>query len=215
MVAGGICSKGLSNLIIFEGPENEFSYAQILMYYKDSFEKFKDKGLLFEQDGVTPHTSIANKALIEKLFGEKSFIQNPPNSPDIAYPIETLWGYLKPRIKKRDPQNLEELKKITLEEWNMIPEERIKNCGMNYVRRLKKIIEIGGSRLEEFHLREIRREAKEEENKVEKDELDNERDEKKSKDIADEASINQEELKIKFAYNDKTLSILKKRKLQN
>ena len=108
MVAGGICSKGLSNLIILEGPENEFSYAQILIYYKDSFEKFKDKGLLFEQDGATPHTSIANKALIEKLFGEKSFIQNPPNSPDIAYPIETLWGYLKPRIKKRDPQNLEE-----------------------------------------------------------------------------------------------------------
>ena len=109
------CSKGLSDLIILEGPENEFSYAQILYYYKDNFNKFKKKGLYFEQDGATPHTSIANQALIKKLFGEASFIQNPPNSPDIAYPIETLWGYIKPRIKLREPKNLEELKQISTE----------------------------------------------------------------------------------------------------
>ena len=97
----------------------------------------------------------------------------------------------------------------------MIPEERIKNCRMNYVRRLKKIIEIGGSRLEEFHLREIRREAKEEENNIEKDELDNGRDEKKSKDKADEESIKQEELKLTLLIMIKHYQFLKKRKLQN
>ena len=69
------------------------------MYYKDNFNKFKKKGLYFEQDGATPHTSNANKNIIKKLFGEASFIQNPPNSQDNAYPIETLWGYIKPRIK--------------------------------------------------------------------------------------------------------------------
>ena len=37
MFAGRICSKGLSDLIILEGPENEFSYAQILLYYKNNF----------------------------------------------------------------------------------------------------------------------------------------------------------------------------------
>ena len=41
MVAGGICSKGLSDLIILEGPENEFSYAQILFYFKDDIERLK------------------------------------------------------------------------------------------------------------------------------------------------------------------------------
>ena len=101
-----------------------------MLYYKDNFEKFKGKGD-FEQDGAIPHTSAANKALIRKLFGEKAFLQNPPNSPDIAYPIETLWGYLKPRIKKRDPKSLKELKEIALEESKLIPEERIKNFGMN------------------------------------------------------------------------------------
>ena len=137
MVAGGISSKSLSDLIFLEGPESEFSYVQILLYYKDNFEKFKGKGY-FEQDGATPHTKAANKALIVKLFGQKAFLQNPHNSPDIAYPIETLWGYLKPRIKKRDPKSLKELKEIALEEWRLIPEERIKNCRLNWIRRLKK-----------------------------------------------------------------------------
>ena len=44
MIAGGICSQGLNDLIILEGPENQFSYGQILMYYKDCFDKFKKKG---------------------------------------------------------------------------------------------------------------------------------------------------------------------------
>ena len=63
MVAGGISSKGLSDLIFLEGPENEFSYAQILLYYKDNLDKFKGR-IYFEQDGATPHTSAANKVLI-------------------------------------------------------------------------------------------------------------------------------------------------------
>ena len=219
IVAGGISSKGLSDLIFLEGPENEFSYAQILLYYKDNLDKFKGR-IYFEQDCATPHTSAANKALIGKLFGEKAFLQNPPNSPDIAYPIETLWGYLKPRIKKRDPKNLKELKEIALEEWNLIPKGRIKNCGLNWIRRLKKIIEIGGGRLENCHLREIRREAKREENKTEIDELDNEEDELEEKQnnlSEDEFSTEkaEKELKIKYAYNDKRLRKLKKKEIAN
>jgi len=37
MIWGGICSKGLSNLVLLEGPENEFSYAQALLYYNENF----------------------------------------------------------------------------------------------------------------------------------------------------------------------------------
>ena len=35
LVAGGVCGYGLSNLIFLNGTENEFSYAQILFYFKD------------------------------------------------------------------------------------------------------------------------------------------------------------------------------------
>ena len=191
-----------------------------MLYYKDNFDIFK--GIIyFEQEDATPQRNAVNIALIGKLFGEKAFLQNPPNSPDIAYPIETLWGYLKPGIKKRDPKNLKELKEIALEEWNLIPKERIKNCGLNWIRRLKKIIEIGGERLENCHLREIRREAKREENKKEIDELDNEeeeeQEEKQNKLSDDEISTEKAEtgLKIKYAYNDTRLRKIKKKEITN
>ena len=48
--------------------------------------------LYFEQDGASAHTCSSNKKLIEDLFGEIKLIQNPSNSPDIAYPIENIWG---------------------------------------------------------------------------------------------------------------------------
>ena len=72
---GGICSKGLSNLILLEDPENEFSHAQILLNYNEDFNRFKNDGVPdIQQDGTTPHTSVVNKKLIEKLFGENALI---------------------------------------------------------------------------------------------------------------------------------------------
>ena len=102
MMAGGICSKGLTNFILVEVTENEFSFSQALNYYQEDFQKFKRKGIVyFEQDGAIPHTTESNKALISELFGENALLQNPPNSPDLAYLIETLCSYIKPKIKKR------------------------------------------------------------------------------------------------------------------
>jgi hypothetical protein len=45
---------------------------------------------------------------------------------------------------------------------------------LNFFRRIKRIIEIEGGRLEEYQLRETIRDEKKEEKKIEKDELDNE-----------------------------------------
>ena len=101
MVAGGICKNWLSNLILLNGPENEFAYAQILLYFKDDWDRLqKGEKLFFEQDDATAHTTQNNLKLIEKLFGKAQMIRNPPNSPDFAYPIKTIWAYIKPRIKK-------------------------------------------------------------------------------------------------------------------
>ena len=73
------------------------------------------------------------------MFGDK-LIQNAPHSPDIAYPIETLWAELKKRVKSRNPKNAEELKERTIEEWNNIPKDYIKKLFNNFIRRCKKII---------------------------------------------------------------------------
>ena len=133
----------------------------------------KNENLYFEQDGASCHTSRKIKLLLENLFSDK-LIQNAPHSPDIAYPIETLWAELKKRVKSRYPKNPEELKIITIEEWNKIPIDYVKKLFINFRKRCEKIIELNGGRLEPEHLREIRKEMeKEEENKEKMDEKEN------------------------------------------
>ena len=200
MIAGGICSLGLSRLILVEDTVNEFAYAQALLFFKEDLENMMEKSglnLYFEQDGARPHTSQSNKKLINKLFG-KYFIQNPPNSPDISYPIENLWGYLKPKIKKRNPKNVEELKKIAVEEWNSIPIKIIRKCGLGFIKRLEKIVELNGERLEPYHINQIEKELQ----KEYPDDEDNEVEENPKKKLA-----------MRIIYNDRRLGILKKKEI--
>ena len=63
--------------------------------------------LILEQDGAKSHTSKNNIDLLNELFNEDKWIQNPKNSPDLTYPIETLWNILKVRIKKRNPKTID------------------------------------------------------------------------------------------------------------
>ena len=67
-------------------------------------------------------------------------IQNPPNSPDLAYPIETLWGILKERNKRRLPKNFEELIQYTLEEWYSVPQSLVENLCNNYIKRIQMVL---------------------------------------------------------------------------
>ena len=87
------------------------------------------------------------------MFGKDGWIQNPPNSPDLAYPIETLWANLKKNVKNRDPKTKEDLKKFCIEEWNKInPKIYFKH----FEEKIKKYIELEGGRLEDFYLKEMR-----------------------------------------------------------
>ena len=104
--------------MILEGTLNEFGYGQALLNYQKGIQKLNyqnNVNLLFEQDGARAHTSKTNIALINELFKDNWF-QNPPNSPDLAYPIETLWSILKNRIKKRIPKTKEEPKQFIQKE---------------------------------------------------------------------------------------------------
>ena len=153
MVAGGISFYGVGKLMLLNGTENEFCYAQAILNYKKDIERL-NKNLIFEQDGARSHTSISNKALLNKKF--KNWIQNPPNSPDIVYPIEDLWGILKNRVKRRNPKDLDELTIFMFEEWYSIPQTLINNLFKNFIKRIKKILELEGARLEDEHLKQIK-----------------------------------------------------------
>ena len=123
---------------------NNFAYGQTLLFYEEDMKKIQEKygkKLILEQDGATAHTCKINKHLLEKLFTKDGWIQNPPNSPDLAYPIEDLWGIIKPRIKRRNPSSIEEMKKFLLEEWNSIPHKLVQNLCKIYLESIKKVYE--------------------------------------------------------------------------
>jgi hypothetical protein len=114
---------------------NVFSYGQTLLFFKENFDKIKKKNnidIILEQNGAPAYTSKTNIHLLNKLFSDKGWIQNPPNSPDLAYLIEDLWAIIKPKVKRRNPSSLNELKKFFLEEWNSIPSKLINNLCKDY-----------------------------------------------------------------------------------
>ena len=145
IIAGGISYFGLSKLIFLDGTMNNFVYGQTLIFFKEDMDIIKKANkikLIFEQDGAPAHKSKANTYLLNKLFGESGWYQNPPNSPDLAYPIEDLWAILKPRVKRRNPRTIEQLKEFLLEEWNSVPLNLIQNLCVGFLDRVKKVIEL-------------------------------------------------------------------------
>ena len=196
MVAGGISFNGVGRLMLLNGTENEFCYAQAILNYQKDVERLGGS-LIFEQDGARSHTCKSNIALINKKF--KNWVQNPPNSPDIVYPIEDLWGILKNRVKRRAPKNIEELTLFFFEEWYSIPQSLINNLFKNFNRRIKKILELGGARLEYEHLKKIKEEEKEEENG----------------EYGDNHKWEKKDFKILKIYNDEELLKLKNKHIAN
>ena len=81
--------------------------------------------------------------MLENLFGD-NYIQNASHSPDIAYPIETLWAEFKKRVKESKSKNLDELKQITIEEWNNIQKSFVQKIFKNFIKRSEKFIELKG-----------------------------------------------------------------------
>ena len=156
MIAGGISYYGLSRLIFLEGTMNDFAYGQACIFYKEDIDDIRDKygvKLIFEQDGAATHKTKANITLLNKLFTKSGWIQNAPNSPDLAYPIEDLWAIIKPRVKRRNPTSIPELKKFLLEEWSSVPIELVQNLCKGFLNRINKVLELKGSRLEPEHLK--------------------------------------------------------------
>ena len=129
---------------------NEFVYGQALLFYKDDIEEIEKREkikVIFEQDGASSHTSRTNKYLLNAFFKEDGWFQNPPNSPDLAYPIENLWAIIKPRVKRREPKSIEELKRFLNEEWNSIPIEMVQNLCKGYLEKVKKILDLNGGKI--------------------------------------------------------------------
>ena len=67
-------------------------------------KKLTKRSFSKQTERASSHTSKSNVFLLNKLFKKDGWMQNPPSSPDLAYPIERILGIIKPRVKRRDPK---------------------------------------------------------------------------------------------------------------
>ena len=83
--------------------------------------ELSENNLHFQQDGAPPHYALAVREWLNEQFpgtwiGRRGAIEWPARSPDLTPLDFFLWGYLKSKVYKTPPANIQELKcRITLE----------------------------------------------------------------------------------------------------
>lgn len=98
---------------------------------------------VFMDDNARPHRA---RAVVQHL--QHNAIETlpwPARSPDLN-PIEHLWDILGRRVRARDPpvQNLQELTHALHDEWQQIPQQRIRRLVTSMRRRVENVIHVRG-----------------------------------------------------------------------
>ena len=123
MVWGAISMKEKSDIWINERRErvNKEQYVEIIRNLAVPLirERFDEDAVLLH-DCATPHTA---KYTAEKLR-DFNIQKNPAHSPDLN-PVEMMWAILKRNVAAHNPNNREDLIKLTRIAWNSIPNEVI------------------------------------------------------------------------------------------
>lgn len=67
---------------------------KLFYFWKEDIDLIPKKHgvkIILEQDGTSFHRSKSNIYLLNKFFTKNGWIQNPLNSPDLAFPLEDLF----------------------------------------------------------------------------------------------------------------------------
>jgi hypothetical protein len=97
-----------------------------------------------QQDNDPKHTSHVAKEFIAE--NGINVIDWPSNSPDLN-PIENMWQIIKNNVEKWMPQNINELNRFLVEEWEAIPHETVNNLIFSMKNRCESILAKNGDRI--------------------------------------------------------------------
>jgi DDE superfamily endonuclease len=95
----------------------------------------------WQQDNDPKHTSRRAMTFLKNNVSE--VIDWPSCSPDLN-PIENIWAIVKRNVEYRMPNNLEELRRYMIEEWQAIPKSFLKNLIDSMQGRCREVLEKNG-----------------------------------------------------------------------
>lgn len=140
MVWAGISSESRTELVLIEnGSLTSARYVEeILNEHVGPYLVNMGGNSMFMHDNARPHTA----QIVRDYFLEVGIncMNWPSRSPDLN-PIEHVWDELGRRVRARDPApaTLRDLKQALVEEWDNIPQERIKNLINSMPNRLEAV----------------------------------------------------------------------------
>ena len=114
-------------------------------------ENFENTWL--QQDGAAPHygrdvRNYLDEVFINRWIGRRGTIEWTARSRDLTPLDYFYWGYLKDRVYKTKPQNLDELRQRIIDESALIPPEMIQNAINAFYHRLAYCQEVNGKQFE-------------------------------------------------------------------
>lgn len=140
MIWGAIRYDGKRVLVRCNGNVDQYEYQRILDV---GLPQICNNRYKFQQDGASCHTANSTK----QYFIRKAIRQFekpwPPQSPDLSV-IENVWDILKDMVKSRNATSEDELWQICQEEWQKIPEDKIKHLYESIPRRIVVVMKAKG-----------------------------------------------------------------------
>lgn len=111
------------------------------------------QNLWWQQDGAPPHngrivTDYLNNIFPNKWIGNRGFVHWPARSPDLTPLDYFLWGYIKNRLYKHTPQDIQVLRQNLIREVRAIPARTIQRAIFRMPRIIRKCIEVNGQLFE-------------------------------------------------------------------
>ena len=145
MVWAGISAQGKTDLhVIDNGTLTALRYVnEILDVYVRPYAGAVGENFILMNDNVRAH-----KARITDQYLEQATIVRmewPARSPDLN-PIEHAWDMLQAAVSSRpvQPASVQELRQALLEEWDQIPQYKIRSLISSMRRRCQAVIEARG-----------------------------------------------------------------------
>ena len=148
-IYGAISMAGKVAVHVYRENLNQAKYEEILKNeLVPSAQDLYPEGCFLQQDNHPSHTGddvwrYLNSPECDVI---KDVIEWPGYSPDFN-PMENLWGVLKGNIRKRQPQTLEELEDMVIEEWEGLNDAYVQNLCSSIYNRIEICIENEGDRI--------------------------------------------------------------------